>query len=83
MDEQIEQEYNNVIFHNIIKQMTKKCLTLRQLAQKSGVPKTTLYAMCKPYSTANPTKSTIAKLETFFGLAKGELLKEQQTKQTK
>jgi transcriptional regulator with XRE-family HTH domain len=76
MDEHIEKEYNNVIFDNIIKQMAKKCLTLRQLAQKSGVPKTTLYAMCKPYSAANPTKSTIAKLETFFGLAKGELLKE-------
>lgn len=80
MDEQIEQDYNNVIFDNIIKQMSKKCLTLRQLAQKSGVPKSTLYDMCKPYSAANPTKSTIAKLETFFGLAKGELLKEQQTK---
>ena len=75
IDEHNLHEYNNIIAENIWRCLRKEGITPNQLARRAGVSDKRLYALLKPYSTANVTSLTIIKIETYFGLKKGELFK--------
>jgi hypothetical protein len=78
MDEHIAIAYNNVLAKNLQLQMNKKGIkTPAKLSMLTGVRRESLYGvLCNKNYSQGLRLSSLIKLETFFGLAKGELLKE-------
>jgi len=75
-DEHDLKEYNSVIANNLWVLLRKKSITPKRLALYVGVSEKRIYSLLKPYSTANVTTLTILRIERYFGLEKGGLLKE-------
>jgi len=78
LDEHIIIAYNNTLAKNIQAQMNKRGInTPAKLAVLTGVRKDSLYGvLCNRHYAQGLRLSSIIKLEMFFGLEKGELLKE-------
>jgi hypothetical protein len=75
-DEQALREHNTILSQNIFFYMKKKGVaTISKLSVSTGIEKHRLYALTAPYSSANVTSLTIIKLERFFEIEKGALLK--------
>lgn len=78
IDEHIAIAYNNTLAKNIQAQMNKRKInTPAKLAVLTGVRKDSLYGvLCDKNYSRGLRLSSIIKLETFFGLEKGELLRD-------
>lgn len=78
MDEHIVIEYNNILAKNLQAQMKKKgILNPSKLSVLTGVRRESLYGvLCNKNYAQGLNYRSLIKLEIFFGLAKGELLKE-------
>ncbi len=76
-DEQALREHNSILSTNIFFYMKKKGVpTISKLSVLTGIEKHRLYALTAPQSSANITSLTVIKLERFFEIEKGALLKD-------
>jgi hypothetical protein len=76
-DEEALREHNTILSDNIFYYMKiKKVSTISKLSVLTGIEKHRLYALTAPRSSANVTSLTLIKLERFFGVEKGALLKD-------
>lgn len=82
-DEQLLKEYNQVIRDNIFHFMKLKGInTINQLSVKTKLQKHVLYKITSPNPIGNLRTNTILRLERFFEIGKGELLKQHDKKNT-